>query len=147
MLRCGPVEVDEDDVTSSEHRRGERLPGAERAYIESVKLTEYLLNLDHPIGGDKAVYFIGCGFHRDAWRVMESALLAHAKEGEVVKVEEMQYGPIYAVEGPLRTPDGRNPRIRSAWMIGLKDRRPRFVTAYPLRTRRRRGAVNGARGE
>ena len=35
-------------------------------------------------------------------------------------------------EGALRTPDGRNPLIRTIWMIKLNETAPRFVTATPI---------------
>jgi hypothetical protein len=88
-----------------------RLPGAERAYVESAKITDYLLNPDHPVGGDKAAYFRRFGFHRDAWSVLEVVLLAQAADGEVVEEQETMYGRLFTVEGRLVTPDRRNPTV------------------------------------
>jgi hypothetical protein len=96
-----------------------RLPEAEHAFVETTKLTEYLLNPDHPIGGDKAVFFSRFGFSRGEWPVLESALLAHAREGVVVGERQTVYGHHFTVEGRLQTPDGRNPIVRTAWMIAL----------------------------
>ena len=53
------------------------LPGADAAFVESAKLTDYLLNPDHPVGGDKAAFLDRFGFRREAWPVLEAALLAH----------------------------------------------------------------------
>jgi hypothetical protein len=112
-----------------------RLPEAEHAFVEPAKLTDYLLNPDHPIGGDKAVFFSRFGFNRDGWTLLESALLAHAREGAVVDERQTPYGRHYTVEGRLRTPDGRDPVVRTAWMVALGEWRPRFVTAHPGRRR------------
>jgi hypothetical protein len=124
-----------------EEQPDRRLPDADLAFVEPAKLTDYLLNLDHPIGGDKAVFLSRFGFRRDAWRVLESALLLHAREGHVVDERQTVYGHHFTVEGRLRTPDGRNPIVRTAWMVALGERQPRFVTAHPGR---RRGGENSS---
>jgi hypothetical protein len=77
------------------------------------------------------------GFRRDAGSVLEVVLLAHAVEGEVIGEQEAPYGRLFTVEGRLVTPDRRNPIVRTVWMLALGDDRPRFVTAYPGRRRRR----------
>ena len=120
---------------------GRRLPGAERAYVESAKITEYLLNADHPVGGDKAAFLSRFGFRREEWDVLESALLMHARQGHVVGERQTVYGHHYTLEGPLRTPDGRNPTIRTAWMVRSGEPQPRFVTAHPGRRRVEGSAV------
>jgi len=114
-------------------RRRAALPDADAAFVEPAKLTDYLLNPDHPVGGDKAAFLVRFGFRPGAWRALEAALLAHARAGEVIGERQSRYGRHYTVEGPLETPDGRNPTIRTAWMIESGERRPRFVTAHPGR--------------
>jgi len=68
------------DDTGSDRRS----PGAERAFVESAKITDYLLNPDHPIRCDKTAFLLRFGFRRDAWRTLEVVLLAHAVKGDVV---------------------------------------------------------------
>ena len=117
-----------------EGERGrESLPDADAAFVEPDKLTEYLLNPDHPVGGDKAAFLARFGFRREAWRALEAALLAHARAGEVVGERQSRYGHHYTVQGPLATPDGRNPTVRTAWVVAWGERQPRFVTAHPGR--------------
>ena len=41
-------------------------------------------------------------------------------------------GVTYIVEGPLETPSGRKPRIRTVWLVETGQLAPRFITAYPL---------------
>jgi hypothetical protein len=112
-----------------------RLPGLDEAYVEPAKLTDYLLNRNHPIGGDKAAFLYRFGFRASAAHVLRSALLAHAADARVVAIRTTPYGRHFTLEGVLKTPDGRNPIVRTAWMIGLDERRPRFLTAYPGRRR------------
>ena len=42
------------------------------------------------------------------------------------------YGTRYAVDGPLETPDGRNPLVRTVWIVDKGSARPRLITAHPL---------------
>jgi hypothetical protein len=113
--------------------QGARLPNADLAFVEPAKLTDYLLNPDHPIGGDKAAFLLRFDFRRDEWRTLESALLAHAREGRVVGERDTMYGHHFTIAGRLRTPDGRNPIVMAGWMVALGDSRPRVVTAHPGR--------------
>jgi len=109
------------------------LPGADAAFVESAKLTDYLLNPDHPVGGDKAAFLARFGFRPENWPVLEAALLAHARVGAVVGERQTVYGHHYTVEGPLPTPDSRDPIVRTAWVVAWGTTRPRFVTAHPGR--------------
>ena len=109
-----------------------RLPNAENAYVQPDKILSYLLADNHPEGGSKSRFLARFGFNHAQWRILEQALLAHATEYDVVTVDETQYGPMYVIHGVIQTPDGRNPRIRTVWMIRHGEDAPRFVTAYPL---------------
>lgn len=59
------------------------------------------------------------------------ALLRHVVEGVVIQRHEGAQGVTYAVEGPPRTPDGRNPPFRTVWLVEWDQPVPRFVTGYP----------------
>jgi hypothetical protein len=50
----------------------------------------------------------------------------------VAQHEETSFGIKYVIEGPLTTPDGRAPIVRSVWFVETGRDRPRFITAYPL---------------
>ena len=108
------------------------LPNAANAYIPPAKIRDYLLSMESRSGRSKARYFIRFGFRREEWQRMADALLRHGASYEVVNIEETQYGPTYAVDGIIRTPDGRNPRVRTVWMIRYGENAPQFVTAYPM---------------
>lgn len=114
----------------------DRLPDPGSAYVEERKVTGYLLAFGHPDGHDKAVYFSGFGFRSGGWQLLADALTAHAATGELVETEETPFGVQYAVEGPLRAPDGRRPSVRSVWEQRPGGRGPRLVTAYPAPRRR-----------
>lgn len=109
-----------------------KLPNVHLATVPEPKVARYLLNPAHPAGGSKAVFFLRFGFTAGQWRQLADALLRHAKNNEVVVMEQTQYGTRYAVDGPLTAPDGTVLNIRCAWYIDPGSDVPRFVTAPPL---------------
>jgi len=109
----------------------ERLPNGGLAVVPERKITAYLLASEHRRGGPKARFLLRFGFRPEAWQEFEAALLRHAVEGTVVKEQQGIHGVTYAVEGPLRTPDGRDPSFRTVWIVEWDQQIPRLVTAYP----------------
>jgi len=108
-----------------------KLPHADQATVDKAKISEYLLNPDHPQGSKKARYFEGFGFQSSQPDLLSDALKSLASSGEVSQVRQTGFGPCYAVEGNLVTPDGRNPRVRSVWVVDEGGVAPRLITAYP----------------
>jgi hypothetical protein len=109
-----------------------RLPHGDLAIVEQAKICEYLLNPAHRFGASKARFFAAFGFTLDAWEVLAVALKKHGAENEVTKMKETGFGPRYAVEGELTTPDGRRPRVRTVWQLDEGQHAPRLITAHPL---------------
>jgi hypothetical protein len=110
-----------------------KLPYLENAYVPESKVVKYLLNLEHKQGGkDKAVFFMRFGFTIDAWEVLQQALIAHAAAHEVASTLTLPDRTHYVIDGEIDSPDGRNPRIRSVWVIETNSTAPRFVSAYPV---------------
>lgn len=109
-----------------------KLPGAESAIVPRDKVENYLLNLDHPIGGGKAKFFIRFGFERERWDRLADALRGHVQENFVAETVRDADGVTYVVEGVIKTPSGREPRVRSVWLVETGELAPRFLTAYPL---------------
>ena len=126
----GPI----DDLATHLHGNGRAL---ERR--NTVRLPDAtLLRPDHPEGESKADFLGRFGFGPERWAVLEAALLRHAREGEVVHEERTPYGTKYEVEGTLRSPDGRHPRVLTVWLVEADEERPRFVTLNPSRRWRSR---------
>jgi len=109
-----------------------RLPNVDQAIVAEEKVTQYLLNPLHPDGAGKAKFFESVGFSRLDWRVLSYALLRLAETVEVRLSVESAHGWKYIVEGPLATPGGRTPRVRTVWIVDHGLTAPRLVTAYPL---------------
>ena len=110
-----------------------KLPNLERAFVRPEKITRYLLSEDHPVGRYKAMFFLGFGFSLSSWQQLETALLQHASQYEVAQVETTPFGVSYAMDGPLLTPDGQTPQVRTVWFMETGQNAPYFITAHPLK--------------
>ncbi len=110
------------------------IPNPDQARVERTKILEYLLNREHPDGQSKARFFEQCGFRRSQWRRLAEALQNQARRSEVTAVRESPHGTRYVVEGPIDTPTGNRPEVRTVWIIEQDQSEPgsRLVTAYPL---------------
>ncbi len=108
-----------------------RLPYAEQAVVHPNKLNDYLLSLTHPEGRAKARFFVSYGFTADDPAKLSSSLRQHALGNEASLSKDNKFGRLFLVEGPLVTPDGRNPSLRSVWIIEPESTTPRLITAYP----------------
>ena len=108
-----------------------KVPHCDQSIVEAAKVAAYLLSATHPIGRAKARFFKQFGFREDAPEELTRALLLHVRDNTVANTEMSAYGTKYRVDGPLRSPDGRNPSVSSVWIILDGETIPRLVTAFP----------------
>jgi hypothetical protein len=109
-----------------------KLPAGISALVPSSKVQDYLLNLEHPVGGGKAKFFLHFGFHSERWEELSEALRIHIEQNPAVETLEDADGVTYVIEGPLQTPSRRRPHVRTVWLLETGKLAPRFITAYPL---------------
>ncbi len=109
-----------------------QLPGAEFAYVPENKIRDYLLSPSHPEGQAKARFFFGYGFSHTDENLFAAALRHHVLTHSASLSKRNPYGIVYSVDGPLTSPDGRNPMIRSVWIVEEGSTAPRLITAYPI---------------
>ena len=107
------------------------MPYAGKARVERKKVVEYLLSFSHPDGSSKAEFFSRFGFSVDEWEVLARALKKHGREHVVTVSVRSAHGTRHCVDGPLATPDGRNPQLRTVWILAKGSRAPRLITAHP----------------
>ena len=112
-----------------------KAPGHENPQVPKEKIAEYLLSDSHPSGRAKARFFRRFGFSAETWETLAAALKRHVTVKEVSSGEDSPFGRRYNVDGPLESPDGRNPSVRSVWFVETDSRELRFVTAVPARRR------------
>ena len=108
-----------------------KLPNSNAAYIPPAKLHDYLLSLSHSGGKGKAKFFREFGFDVATVGLLESGLLAVARQGEIKQQSKTSFGTKYVVDGSLLTPTGVVINVRTVWIVEIGETSPRFVTAYP----------------
>jgi hypothetical protein len=68
------------------------IPNSDQAIAAPEKVRDYLLNLAHPDGGSKAVWFHSLGYTRDQWQLLVSDLLAIARGCNEFDTETTRFG-------------------------------------------------------
>jgi hypothetical protein len=109
------------------------IPNAERAVVPPEKVTDYLLNLLHPVGGSKARWFLSLGYHSSRAERLADDLLEVVRSGETFTTEVSPFGIKYSVSGRMATPSGQSVNVMTVWIKEPSDPNPRLVTAYPGR--------------
>ena len=110
-----------------------KLPNYEQVVITREKIVDYLLSDIHRYGRHKAAFFKRFGLAVTEWDRAAWVLREHAGERDVTRVEPSPYRQRYTIEGIVRSPDERNPFIRTIQFIETAEETPQFVTAYPVR--------------
>ena len=110
-----------------------KLPNLENAYIQPQKLTGYLLSETHAVGASKARLLRAFGFSKENVAMLEQELLSIAQTQEVQDFIPTEHGIKYVIDGDIETPQGRQLKLRTVWIIDTGQTTPRFVTARPLK--------------
>jgi len=112
-------------------RRMTELPNFEAIQIDKAKITEYLLSSTNQEG--KAGFFTRFGFSVAEWEMLAEAMRHQLANHEVTQMIQNRHGTKFLIEGVLTTPDGRNPVVRSVWLIETGKQVARLITAYPVK--------------
>jgi hypothetical protein len=108
-----------------------RIPNAERAVIEPVKLHAYLLSRNHPIGRFKAAFFQALGYSSENWRQLEEDLRSRHLSQDATAETPSPYGQKYVIRATLVGPSDTSAEVVSVWVVRTGEDFARFVTAYP----------------
>ena len=108
-----------------------RIPNADRAIIDPVKLYGYLLSPSHPIGRLKAAFFRALGYSAEEWRQLGTDLRSQHLSQDVTLEEQTPYGRKYSISATRIGPSGSSADVVSVWFVRTGEEIPRFVTAYP----------------
>jgi hypothetical protein len=107
-----------------------KLPNAENAVVDLVKLVDYCLSTDHPRGKHKArVFQSACGLTAQHAELLRQQLLDAAEEGDAVETNSDTHGRRFVIECNAQGPNGEA-AIRTAWIVRPDEDVPRFVSAY-----------------
>ena len=105
-----------------------------KVVVNGSKILEYLLNLSHPNGRHKAKFFMEFGFSKEMYNQLKEALIFHLKDNITSENILTKYGRKITKDCMIRTPDKRNPCIRTVWIIKEEPDLISFVTAYPIKS-------------
>ncbi|MBI4647075.1 MAG: hypothetical protein HY738_10920 [Bacteroidia bacterium] len=97
------------------------------------KIIGYLLNFSHTEGVNKAFFFVRFGFLPSEWEILSKALLQHATENFITQKIRTAFGEKYLINGPIKSPDGRNPEIITVWFKENNEDIIKLITAYPAK--------------
>ena len=106
------------------------IPDAERAVVTADKVRDYLLNLEHPDGGSKAVWFHSLGYTRDERQVLADDLMDIARDCDEFDSETTQFGVKHNAAGSVGRLNHRPGKVLTVWIVEDDDP-PQLVTAYP----------------
>lgn len=104
----------------------------QKFFVSEEKIKQYLLNTDHPDGGNKARFFVNYGFRPKKWQILADALCKQAQNHLVKEKEKTTYGTKYVIEGVIHTPVSKNVLIRTVWIIKMNSEVFELITAYPI---------------
>jgi hypothetical protein len=107
-----------------------QIPYPARLRVDESKLVGYLLS--HAKGQGKAAFFLRFGFSPESWLEMAEALKHQARSNPLASKVDSLYGTRYSVDGMLSTPSGRQPSVRTVWILEIDSDEPRLITAHPI---------------
>lgn len=109
-----------------------KLPYYKNIIIPREKLTKYLLSETHPVGSSKAKFFRSLGFDEANVNNLTKSLSKIAHFNKAADIKKLIYGVNYVVNGTIKAPSGRVIKITTVWFVQTGQKKPRFVTAYPV---------------
>lgn len=96
------------------------------------KLANYLLDLDHPVGGDKAIWFRDAlGFTKD--NLDDLAKQIEFNPANAVQTAVTEYGTKFDQFISITGANGKVIDVKFAWIKNIEDGVVRLVTAIPTK--------------
>ncbi|WP_460116584.1 hemagglutinin repeat-containing protein [Pseudomonas sp. S2_C03] len=106
------------------------LVGSNRAVIDPRKLTDYALNPDHPVGGNKARVFESVlGFTKGNSDLLMKQLQEGVMKNTPTPGKVDQYGARFTVDIPVTGPNGSGV-VRSGWIYKPGSNTPELTTIF-----------------
>lgn len=104
----------------------------EHLKIHIKKLLNYLLDIEHEKGKDKARFFHEVlGIDASQWRYLAYQLINEANRAEILELEVTTYGIKYATIVEVIGLNGRKATVKVAWQVN--NNTSQLVTAFPAK--------------
>jgi hypothetical protein len=100
--------------------------------IPMAKVTSYALNLNHPVGGDKAYMFRKhLGYTQDNYQFLLQQIEEKVLTADAVELQPNQYGRIFQVDLEiLGSLPGQKEKVRTGWIIKSSSNVAQLTTLY-----------------
>ena len=106
------------------------LPNADKAIVKAEKITDYILNVDHFEGRNKARVFASVlGLKKEHADYLIQAIREAIRINDAVKQSASAFGTKYIVDFDW-TFENKTATIRTAWIVEHEDGVPRLTTCY-----------------
>ena len=103
----------------------------ENARINPKKLTEYALNPEHPVGGNKAkVLESTLGYNKSNADDLMNEVYNKLYESDATLGKLDEYGQRYTVDMNITGPNGSSKIVRTGWIIKKGSKIPDLTTIY-----------------
>ncbi len=110
-----------------------KIPNADRAVVDSVKLRDYCLNKRHPRGKHKAWLFESLlGLTNVDAKELQDTLLEIVQTHNAVEGRHDQYGKRYVIDFTM-IKTVRRTTVRSSWIMRSNEDFPRLTSCYVLK--------------
>jgi filamentous hemagglutinin len=107
-----------------------RLIGANRARIDPRKLTDYALNPNHPVGGNKAkVFDSALGYNQSNSEGLLQQLQRGVMQNTPVPGKVDSFGARFTVDIPVTGPSG-SATVRTGWILKPGSTTPEMTTLF-----------------
>lgn len=108
-----------------------KLPNYQKAVVDIKKLTDYALNLEHPVGGNKGrVFKSALGYTKSNVEQLRTTITKQLPKFEAVAGKLDQYGQRYTVDMMIKSPNGNSAMVRTGWIIKTGESAPNMVTLF-----------------
>lgn len=110
-----------------------KIPNADRAIVDILKIRDYCLNDHHPRGKHKARLFKSMlGLTRAEADELQNILLKIVQTHHVIDSVHDQYGKRYIIDFLMKR-SNKQATIRSSWIIRNSEDFPRLTSCYVLK--------------
>jgi len=111
-----------------------KLPNAENAVVDIVKLRDYCLNPNHPEGKHKARAFLEeLGLERNDAELLRQSILEAILKTDAIEENATEYGRRFVIDFELERGVGvvlYKAVVRTAWIIRNNEDFPRLTTCF-----------------
>ncbi|MCA1032523.1 hypothetical protein LCL95_16040 [Bacillus timonensis] len=107
------------------------IPNFNKATIDPRKLTDYALNPNHPVGGNKAkVFESALGYNQSNASQLMKQIQKNLPNTPATLGKADQYGQRYTVDMLIKGAKGKTATVRTGWIIMSGSNTPEMTTLF-----------------